>query len=159
MSEFDLTTRFGVTALLQMQITGLQAVTSDGGTSANLRADMIARAADDLAALGCTAPQAPAMPGPVDPVAVDYVFLRSRMGSRVLALRWKASTDTAVQRAGRYFTAPDGLGDWRTFRRWAETQPATGAQADRAVADAARLFTHFEACATRAAQTQEPTHA
>ncbi len=98
----------------------------------------------DLAVLGaarshlCLPP-----PGPLGPLALDYVLEGSRMGTRLLARRWAETRDPAVARARNYFTAPSESGRWRTVCAALSAVPVDSAEAETLVHDTKRLFDLF----------------
>lgn len=51
--------------------------------------------------------------GRIDPLAVDYVLGGSRMGTKLLRIRWSQSTDQNVKDANAYFNLPSNPLFWQ----------------------------------------------
>ncbi|SEJ27049.1 heme oxygenase [Pseudooceanicola nitratireducens] len=75
--------------------------------------------------------------------AVDYMVLGSGLGAAVLRKRWLRASDPSLHGAGGFLTAERSVDDWKALVTRLDSLPGTGAGADRAVADAARIFGFF----------------
>ncbi|EAR50436.1 hypothetical protein OG2516_08863 [Oceanicola granulosus HTCC2516] len=148
LSAYDIRTPGGLAAFLSVHEAAFSRIGPGAGVSGRVLPDLLQRLRADLVVLGaahCAACD-PAAATPArrrHPVAVDYVTLGSRLGSKVLRRRWATSPDPLVQRASAYFTAPGYLDEWRRFCDAAETAPADDADAELAVADANGIFDVF----------------
>lgn len=100
----------------------------------------------DLGVLGIVpAAAVTPLPGPIDPLAIDYLVAGSRMGSRVLRKRWLASTDPTVRAAGAYFGLEDDPAFWQdTCAALAEIDP-NSQRAQIILRDVRTLFNLFAA--------------
>ncbi|WP_220747897.1 MULTISPECIES: hypothetical protein [Jannaschia] len=121
---------------------------ADGASSRPVIADLLDRASEDLRSLGV---QPGRSPQPLSvrphPVAIDYIVLGSRLGTKVLKRRWLAATDAQVRGAGTYFAAPDAATQWRAFCERTAGMAAHDPDADQIVNDANAIFRHYQACA------------
>lgn len=126
--------------------------------------------AADLAALedaGVAAPQAAPQAAPLpapDPqpsrLATAYVLLGARLGTRVLAARWRQATEAPVLAAGAFFTLPGRGGDWRALCAGLSAMPADGHEAAAHLAGARALFHRFARTADDARPPPgQPAHA
>ncbi|KIT17534.1 biliverdin-producing heme oxygenase [Jannaschia aquimarina] len=142
--RFDLTSRDGLTSFLRAQRAGLAALHGAGATCAGLREGIGAIDAD-LASLGAEPPAA-AAPAPTEdhPIAQDYLWLGSRLGTRMLARRWADATDPDVRRASAYLGMAADPAPWRAFTARAEEMSARGPEADLIVTAAIAWFALFE---------------
>lgn len=143
-SRLDLRTRHGLAAFLAMQLAGFRALlpTAPPGPVRSAMADLAERAAADLNMLG--APEPAPQPGvTADPLALAYVIGGSRLGTVVLAQRWRSSRDPAVRAASAYFSAPDHRDIWRRFCATASRMPADGPVARVILRDARAVFDLF----------------
>ena len=101
----------------------------------------------DLDALGAPPRPAPVQPAPEDddPLARRYIWLGSRLGTRMLARRWREASDLEVRQAGRYLSAVPASGPWRTLCSTLEDMSARGTRAERVLAASNGWFAVFEA--------------
>jgi hypothetical protein len=76
----------------------------------------------------------------LDATAVLYMLLGSSFGTRVLRRRWLGATDPAVASAGRYLGLTPPQGAWPALCDELARHSAVGADADRIVHDAGKLF-------------------
>lgn len=141
--RFDLATCEGLGGFLAAQRSALGALHPTPGEGAEqseaLRREAVAAVEGDLKSLGRGGGRDLA-PISLDPRAVLYILLGSRLGLRVLETRWAGSTDPAVTGAGRLFGLPGQRPAWRRFCAEASTASGEGAEADRVVVDAGRAF-------------------
>lgn len=163
-SRFDLTTRGGLSGFLGAHRAAFAAIRpAPGGQTGQALLDRMIAAIDaDLMRLG--QPPAPGL-APLQltrPLAQDYVLLGSRLGSQLLRRRWATAQDPVLRAAGAYLSLPPMAGEWRAFCERTGSLPGTGAQADRVIEEAARLFDLFLAagqarsqpCAASSAPTE-----
>ncbi|MEI4486176.1 hypothetical protein V8J36_08225 [Frigidibacter sp. MR17.14] len=143
LGTLDLQTPEHLAAFLAVQAEGF-AVLRDGlsadAPEAALLDEMLAALATDLG----HAPRAAVPAAPLDPLAVRYIALGSRLGTRVMAGRGGAALA-----ASRYFALPPRGEDWKALVATLSAHPAGGPAADRIVRDAAACFDIFSAAAAR----------
>ncbi|MFQ6548435.1 biliverdin-producing heme oxygenase [Aestuariibius sp. 2305UL40-4] len=142
-SRLDLTARadYGVFLVLHRQAFG--GLTAPGAATAPDLADTLAALDLDIAALGLR-PTEDRDAMEVAGLALDYVFLGSRLGTKVLRRHWQAALDPVVRGAGAYFALPPRKDGWSTLLQDLAARPANGTEADRIVTDAGRIFARFE---------------
>lgn len=149
-ARFDLTDPDGVRGFLAAHrdaVTSLRKAEGSGPLAPALDAALAALDAD-LGALGHDAPAAPpAGPAADDPVARRYVWLASRLGTRMLTRHWRDATDPAVRAADAYLGQDPDRGEWRLFSTEAEDMPARGPDPDRILRAAKDWFAIFETTA------------
>lgn len=142
-ARFDLATREGLGGFLAAHRSALAALLSAPGEGADqaeaLRREAVTAVEGDLQSLGQEAGRDVA-PLSLDPRAVLYVLLGSRLGLRVLEKRWAEAGDPLVAAAGRLFGLPGQGAAWRRFCAEASAASGKGAEADRVVTDAGRAF-------------------
>jgi len=142
-STLDLRRAADFETFLGAQMAVLRAIQCRPGCRAEdaepLRADMIAALTADLRDLG-RGPVPSGATHQFDATAVLYILLGSRMGTQVLRRRWLEATDPAVASAGRYLGLATPASTWRAFCAELMQAPGQGAEADRIVGDACRLF-------------------
>ncbi len=115
----------------------------------------------DLESLGLYGADDVQFSGPdPDPLAVDYVFAGSRLGTKVLRRRWSASGDPAVLAASRYFTAEGDPLAWPRVCAALDNVPTGSARADRIVSDTIAIYGLFMQSFQDLAQGQSagPSH-
>lgn len=100
----------------------------------------------DLDALGGRPAPAdlPRPPKADDGLAQRYIWLGSRLGTRMLARRWAEGTDPTVRAAGRYLSAAPASAPWRALCDELEDMSARGTRADLVVQAAKAWFAVFE---------------
>ena len=147
-STADVATRSGFVRFMQTHEAAFRALDSVA-RSPQLH-DLADRAARDLQSLGAEAVVLPRIEAALDPWAVEYVVQGSRLGTKVLKRRWQESTDPQVRAASAYFDAPSDPAAWRSTCDALDALPAKGAEADRIVADARRIFDIFSDALARA---------
>ena len=151
--RFDLAAPPGVAAFLEGQrdaVTALRAgMTATDRLSERMDEALVALDAD-LAALDVAgAADPPPQPKRDHPLARTYIWLASRMGTRMLSRRWRSATDPAVTCAHRYFDGLADRADWRGFTEALEEKSGRGREADHALQAANQWFALFEHCAVR----------
>ena len=135
----------GLRGFLAMNAAAFGALACGGAKGVHVGTATIAGLAEaatrDLVSLGA----APGRVAPVmaDPLAVDYVVLGSRMGTRVLRRRWQGARNSSVLQADRYFSQPDMAPEWRALCDDLSARPGDDARARVVLADARALFTLF----------------
>lgn len=72
--------------------------------------------------------------------AMLYLLLGSSLGTQVLRRRWQEATDPAVAAAGQYLGLTVPRIEWRRLCEELARTKADGAEADRIVHDASRMF-------------------
>ncbi|TQS73167.1 biliverdin-producing heme oxygenase [Rhodobacteraceae bacterium] len=129
---------------------------------------MLAALDADLSDMGDSAPPVlPASPvTPLHPLAVDYVIIGSRLGTKVLrqrratAIMHKAGATNTADQAMRYLCLPNDPALWQEFCAHAQSIPAEGPIADLILHHARRCFGFFAAAIqeqqTRLAYAQAP---
>ena len=142
-SSMDLTQLDGLQTFLRTQLSVLRSVRCSSGRHAvavrQRSSRMVAALEVDLRDLrGRQA--APVSERQLDATAILYILLGSSLGTRVLHRRWLEATDPAVTAAGRYLGLAPPHGAWRHLCQDLGQLPAEGAEADRIVQDAGRLF-------------------
>lgn len=150
LSVLDLTSTDGLAGFLALQAAALPRMAVAAGTArtAGMRDDLAECARCDLRLLGVSERETATGPAvPVHALAMDYVILGSRLGTAVLRRHWAASRDARVRQARHYFEAPARPDLWREFCRETGEMTATGAEADRVVADVRDLFALYDDCA------------
>ena len=136
-SVFGMETSEGRAALLEALTGGYRAVLGLRYAPVSKAREIAAR---PLIALG-EMPAESVDAGPeIDESAAAYVFVGSHLGMQVLTTAWEQAT-------GRMPPPPLGMppmaSEWQDVRSRLSGMPATGAVADRVVADAIRLFEPF----------------
>ncbi len=162
MSGFDLARIEGLHGFLATQQLALSQIENVADAADSRRAICIIREAaeTDIKALGGkSVVSRPCLNFSPTPLAIDYIIAGSRLGSIVLKKRWLAAKDPTVRSACAYFTAPDFLQLWRAFCQRAQSIDGAGAQADRIVGDAARLFDFYAACTGAITGERRPKNA
>jgi hypothetical protein len=101
-----------------------------------------AAANTDLDTLGLPRPAATTL-RPVRPLAVDYVVLGSRLGTRVLRRTWLAGKDPRVLAANLYFSQPEHTDLWRTLCGGLSQMPGNDPAAQVVLDDVKALFALF----------------
>lgn len=147
-SQFDVSRARDLAYFLGAQLAALQALVPQHGpdraAAATIAADMSSAIAADLAALGTNSPPLLA-PHKADATAVLYVLLGSRMGTQVLAHRWRLSADDEARGAGRYLGLDPQKDCWRALCRRLADRPAYGAAADAMISQVASIFDLYSA--------------
>ena len=162
-SFLDLAQPDGLRTFLRAQLSVLLSVRCRPGHHATAVQDLGSRMAaaleTDLHDLdGC--PVAPVGECRLNATAMFYMLLGSGLGTRVLRRRWLEATDPAVTTAGRYLGLLPPHGAWRHLCEELAERPAEGADADRIVRDAGRLFDlHLAALVGRTLQPDGAPHA
>lgn len=108
-------------------------------------------AAADLHCLGHTAPTTHSKPH-AEALAIDYVVLGSRIGTKVLRRVWQGSSDPHVLSAGRYFALPDAMCDWRALCDRMKAMPGDDVKSSEVLKDVNDLFRLFHDCFTLASE-------
>lgn len=148
-SGLDLDRPGGLAVFLAAQDAALSALTCEAGpdrpAAEALLAEMRGALSADLGTLGAGRPVLPP-PLTADATAVLYILLGSRLGTQVIARRWREAAQGSARQAGRYLTLDPRKDAWRAFLHRHGT--AGDAGADRLVAHARRLFDHFAAALT-----------
>ena len=97
MSGFDLRAREGLAGFLAVHHTCFRAMigaAATPGEACDEMAEMLQMIELDLTTLGANLPETPELSvRKVDPLALDYVFEGSRLGTKVLRRNWAASAD------------------------------------------------------------------
>lgn len=138
----------GLTDFLRINERGFSALAACTGQGADIAADLAERLRRDLAILNATPlPPAPAFPGGISALAIDYVVLGSRLGTSFLKRIWAGAADPLVRRANNYFEAPAQADAWRDFCKQTCNMPPQGDTADCVVDDIIRIFRLFCASA------------
>ena len=142
----DLRSVDGYAAFLAMNARAFGALAGSGARgelATNDMLDALARAATtDLAKLGHPRPATTTL-RPVLPLAVDYVVLGSRLGTRVLRRTWQSAEDARVLAADRYFSQPELTDLWRAHCRDLSTRPGNDSTAQAVLDDVTALFALF----------------
>lgn len=139
-SALDLTDLYDFRRFLQAHAAVYAGLSEALGATAPAGLDhSLAALRADLKTSGASAPTAAGLTG-CDRLAAEYILRGSRLGLAVLRRRWLDATHPQVRAAHRFVSQPvDGSG-WRRFCAGLGQRPATGCEADRAVADAEALF-------------------
>jgi heme oxygenase len=157
MSEFDLRTRAGLSEFLAVHHLCFKSMVRSAdaqGETCRAMAQMLGLIENDLSTLGADLPTPPHPDArKLDPLALDYVFEGSRMGTKVLRRDWSAAQDPAVRRASAYFTSHAPASRWQDVCQQLSEIDPNSARADRIVADTRTLFALFR----KAAQPDEMT--
>lgn len=115
-SRADLSEPAGYVRFLGMNACALGALASSGACGKRIGnatlASLATAAARDLKALGTKAPHS-GFRRNLSPLAIDYVVLGSRIGTRVLRRRWLESRDKRVRQADAYFSEPESAHEWK----------------------------------------------
>ena len=142
----DLRTVDGYGKFLGMNARAFDALARSGATgllATNAMLDALAHAAaTDLDTLGRPRPPATTL-RPVLPLAVDYVVLGSRLGTRLLRRTWQTGDEARVLAADRYFTKPEHTDLWRTLCRDLSAMPGDDPAAQTVLDDVKALFALF----------------
>ena len=152
--RFDLASAAGLAAFLAAQREGVEALRLASPEDDPLRPALDAARADldaDLAVLhraGAPDPRTP--PDPDHALARCHIWLASRLGTKMLARRWRAAGDAQVVAAGRYLGGIGERADWRGFGEALDARSGRGREADLVVAAVRGWFSLFEAGAVAA---------
>lgn len=150
-SGLDLTNATDLLAFLQAQHRGLCALQSAASHAPTCRVtdnltEICQRISQDLVSLNATpAPAAGITRIRLHPLAIEYIFLGSRLGGRVLKRRWQAATDPQVLGASRMFDMPDPALPWRDFCVELSGIRAASGLGRQVIADARTAFRLFHA--------------
>ena len=142
----DLLSVDGYAAFLAMNARAFGALAESGAKgelATNDMLDALALAATtDLGTMGHPRPTTTTL-RPVLPLAVDYVVLGSRLGTRVLRRTWQSAEDARVLAADRYFGQPEHTDLWRTLCRDLSAMPGNDPKAQAILDDVMALFALF----------------
>ena len=143
LSRLDLRERGDYGLFLMLHRRAFGGIVAQAAATAEDLAATLEALDQDIAALGLS----PAGDGDrldVAGLALDYVFLGSRLGTKVLRRHWQSAEDPAVRAAGAYFEMAPRTGGWSALLQDLASRPAEGAETDRIVADAGLIFARFE---------------
>ncbi|MEM9795099.1 MAG: hypothetical protein AAF919_01330 [Pseudomonadota bacterium] len=146
-ARFDLTKPAGLLGFLSAHrdaFASMRAVAKPGlETSLDHALDCLTA---DLAVLGTTEKPTVRNGPAVDEVfAQKYLWLGSRLGTRMLARKWESGQDETARAAGRYLTeTTTDRTAWRTLCDELEAMPGYGAEAERILAASNDWFALFE---------------
>lgn len=160
-ARLDLACRDDLGIFLAMQEAAFAALSDAGAAgraaSAAILREIAEAARSDLATLGAPRIAAPRAPSGLHPVAVDYVVLGSRLGTRVLRQIWIASADPQVRAASRYFGLPALGAEWRAHCAMTRALAPAGPEAETILSDANAIFGVFAAALTVSLATRTET--
>lgn len=149
-SRFDVARRGDLVTLFWAQLSAIEAVRCRSGAGQEsverLRRDIAAALEVDLDHLGGQKAK-PLGLCLAAPLAVEYILLGSRAGTRLLARRWCETRDGRVAGAAAYFKLEPTGRTWRGLCEELSCMPPHGEEADRIVKDAIAIFElHQAAC-------------
>ncbi len=147
-SLFDVAERTDLLSFMRIHLAcfGALAVVSAAGTVANqLLSDIIAGLRTDLETLQNDKPKIFLNPiAKLDPLAVDYVLGGSRMGTKLLRVRWSQSSDPRVKEANAYFNLSSYPQFWQTTCQELAKIQMNSDRAEKIVADTTEIFNLFK---------------